>query len=179
MKIKYCKPDNLFKFLEDSYFVMTNKKRLLKKEKPIFFNSFKRYLIVYVAFIILSFFWLLECLNTNHIFCKIMFGINFCYLLLLIFNHGLFFYTYFKTKKKELSGTITLDEDGIADEDKESKCVFKWNFISSVIVSNYSINIFLNNKNIYLRLPISIKKDVLKNIKKYSDIQILDLTSIN
>ena len=57
--------------------------------------------------------------------------------------------------------------------------MFKWNYISSVIVSNYSINIFLNNKNIYLRLPISIKKDVLKSIKKYSDIQILDLTSIN
>lgn len=175
MKIKYNTPSDMFKFIEDSYFIVAYKKKILKNKKYPFHNSIKRNLISFVGYILLLITMILFYVKTGAVFGKIMiYIITFCILALgfAFFNLA---YTYFKTKNKDINGVVIIDKEGITDEDNDTKVLVKWEHISCMIIGKWAINIFVKNRNIYFRLPVDIKKKLVDGIMKYSDIEIIDL----
>lgn len=176
MKIKYNKPDNLFKFIEESYFIVGYKKKILKNKKYPFYNSIKRNLISFVGYILLLITMILFYLKTGAVFGKIMiYIITFC-VFVIGFSFFNFACIYFKTKNKDINGVVIIDEEGITDEDNDTKVLVKWNCISCVIIGKWAINIFVKEQNGYFRLPVDIKKKLVDGIMKYSNIEIIDLT---
>lgn len=73
---------------------------------------------------------------------------------------------YLITKKSEFIGVLTIDKNGIVDEDSFAKICYKWENVSYMISGKYSFNIFFSNNNGYLRLPIDLKNDLVGAVKK-------------
>lgn len=179
MKIKYSTPKELFKFIEDSYFIVAYKKKILKNKKYPFFNNIKRSFISFLGYIMLTIIFETFRNITGDNDLKVVVSIMFICVALSGINILNFLFRYNKIKNKSINGILTIDEEGISDEDEESKLDIKWKVVTFVIVGKYSVNILLENSEFYLRLPIAVKEKVIKGITKYSDIEIIDLTIKN
>lgn len=177
MEIKYTKPINLFKFLEDSYFIVNNKKKILKNKKYPFYNSIKREMLPFVGYILLLFICLWMQRYERILFFEVMSYIIGIFIGLMTILYLNLICSYYKIKKRNLSGVLTIDESGITDEDEKIKFTYKWDSITYVIIGKYSINILLKDTAFYLRLPINIEKTLIKEINKYAKIEIIDLVS--
>lgn len=92
-------------------------------------------------------------------------------------SSGAFIYEFFKVKNNDFSGVLVINENGITDEDDNSKITIKWEITLCAIIGNYSINIFLKNWNMYFRTPIDKKVELISAIEKNSNIETIDLTN--
>ena len=178
MKIKYDKPNDFFRFVKDAYYISVNKKKILENKKNLEPIISKKNLMSFVGYIILLFIMILFYIKTDFIYFKIMSYIILFFIFIILLSFLLigipFLYFYFKIRKKNLDGTLVINGEGITVETDEIRFVYKWNCISCVIISNYSIIIVLNS--LCMMLPIDIKEKLISGIEKYSEIKIIDLT---
>lgn len=179
MKIKYNKPANPFKYMRDSKIVFTNKKNILKTKKYPFHNSFKEnlwYFIWCMIILIVSVVFYIVTKENSIKFFPYGFSI-FCFFTGSNLMTDIFI--YLRSRNKDLSGTISINNDGIEDDSNGIKICIKWDAISCIIIGKLSFNIFLKEQDNYLCLPIDIKDDLLKVIREYSDAEIIDLSSLS
>lgn len=180
MKIKYNKPTNFFKFVKDAYDVILNKKKILENKNNLNPIISKKTLMAFIGYIILLFIMLLFYIKTDFIYFKIMSYIILFLTLIMSLSFLLGWITilnfYFKNRKKKLDGILVINREGITVANDEIRFVYKWNCISCVIISNYSIIIVLNINSLCMMLPIDIKDKLISAIEKYSDSKIIDLT---
>lgn len=177
MKIKYEKPINLVEFVHESIYIAGNKKRIFDNKKYPKYNSFKKELLTCIGYFLLLILGILFYLKTGEVIAKIL-----CYVFGIVILIMLYFLNYFRkiyliTKKSEFVGVLTIDKNGIVDEDNFAKFSYKWENISYIIMGKYSFNIFFNNNSGYLRLPVNLKDDLVSTIKRYSNVEIIDLTN--
>lgn len=182
MTFKYSKDniDNLFKFFNETNVIASNKKKILRYDesnsKYKIYNCFIRnitYIILFTIIFILFYLYHTK-INDHGLFVKIWDFVMIMYICILIFDTILKIIAYNKFKKSSFEGTITINNEGILDEDSKIKFLYKWDFIDYIIIGKYSINIILKDTKIYLRNPLNDKMiKQIKNINK--NIKIIDL----
>ena len=116
-------------------------------------------------------------LKTGEVIAKILCYILAIVILIMLYSFYCFVIIYLNVKKQDLRGTLTIDEKGIVDNCDLMEVHFKWDNIAYAIIGKYTFNIFINNNSAYFRIPIDIKDKLLKAIKKYSDVEIIDLAN--
>jgi len=179
MKIEYNKPDNRFEFINESMQISACKKNILKTKKYSFNHSVKENLLSFIKYVILLVISILFYNKLEGSFMKFVIIFLICCLVVLVamdaFCLLVNFLVYLISRNKDLSGTISINNDGIEDESNGIKICIKWETISCIIIGKLSFNIFLKEQDNYLCLPIGIKDDLLKIIREYSDVEIIDL----
>ena len=90
----------------------------------------------------------------------------------------LFYYLWLKAcSKLEINskkGTLVIDEEGITDENANgNKTLFSYNNIKAIVITNNLI-VFSLNTPLMLFIPNKNKEKVIKTIRKYSDVLIID-----
>lgn len=179
MKINYTN-DNSFKFYNENSFFITYRKRIFKNKTFIFPNYLARIILNLLTYIGLFFLWKFIYNNYdkfNLIAMIILFICLFyvaCYIILII-NFLVSYKDYKKFNKDE---TVLFDEKGITENNDDNTINYAWKNLTYMIVGEYSINIFTNSYMCF-RYPISIRKEILKAIKKYNtndEFKIIDFT---
>lgn len=176
MKIKYDKPINLIEFVNESNYIAGNKKRIFEKRKYPKYSSFKKDLLTCIGYILLLILGILFYLKTGEVVAKILCYVFGIIILIMLYSFYYLRKIYLITKKSEFTGVLTIDKNGIVDEDSFAKFCYKWENVSYMISGKHSFNIFFSKNNGYLRLPIDLKNDLVGAVEKYSDAEIIDLT---
>ena len=176
MKIKYETPDNLFKFYNETVEIGQKRKKIEKYGNVSIFNQLVKYSLYALLFgtciIVLMNLKRNDILYYMIIAVSIFFlGCSLVYIIIFIINYNTF-------KKNGIKGTITINEKNIIDKDEKYKLEISLDKISSIIIGKYSINIFLLNSNIYLRIPIIYGDKIVNEVKKYrEDIRVIQLNN--
>ena len=179
MKIKYSNPDNLFDYIYESNNIAVNNKKIYKTKRYSNNNSFKKNLWTFIGYLILFIIEVVFYIKTKVLFVlvlSIVFGII---VFILVISIIAFIYFYYKTKNSVLSGELTINKEGIMDDDGNINITCKWENVSYILIGELSINVILNNSSYYLRLPIDIKEELLHAIDKYYKVEVIDLTTNN
>lgn len=167
MKIKYETPDNLFKFYNETVEIGQKRKKIEKYGNISIYNQIVKYSLY--ALLFGSCIIILMNLKRNDILYYMIIAVSIFYLgysIIYIIN---FIMNYKAFKKNGIKGTITINEKSIIDKDEKYKLEINLNEISSIIIGKYSVNIFLLNSKIYLRLPIVYVDQIVDSIKKHKD----------
>ena len=179
VKIKYNKPNDLFDYMYESNNIASNKNKIYQTKKYSNNNSFKKNVWTFIGYLILFIMEIIFYIKTKVLFAlvlSIIFGII---VLILGVSIIAFIYFYYKTKNSILSGELTINKDGIIDDDGNINIMCKWENVSYILIGELSINVILNNSSYYLRLPIDIKEELLHTIDKYYKVEVVDLTTNN
>jgi len=171
MKIKYDLSNNYFKYFNEANGVGFKKKSLLKnkgkieKATTILIKNFIIFFLISILFIYGSVTYNYKILMT---FGEIYMMISFCYIYLL----GFLFYKS-KSKVNNHKGELIINKDGIRDESSDKKIIsLSWNNIELVAVTNNTITIITNLPILFI-INNDRKEEILKEIKKYSNVKIL------
>lgn len=156
-------------------YIAGNKKRIFDNKKYPKYNSFKNELLTCIGYFLLLILGILFYLKTGEVIVKILCYVFGIVILIMLYSLNYFRKIFLITKKSEFVGVLIIDKNGIVDEDNFAKFSYKWENISYIIMGKHSFNIFFNN-NAYLRLPINLKDELVSTIKRYSNVEIIDLT---
>lgn len=169
MKIKYDMSDNYFKYYNEGQYIYA-KKRKIKDKKNFKIKSFSTSLLQNSIFAII----LWSCSLIFLIFEKSLFyNIFFFYTsFLVVIQIILDIYFFVNFKKINISvhkGLIIIDENGITDNSESGfNLSVPWDRVDVAVIGNNTITILLKTNDYLFILPISIKEDIIKALKKYN-----------
>lgn len=171
MKVKYNLSNNFFKYFNEANGIIFLKKKLLKNKR----TKIESYLsIISKNAVIISIITTITYLLTSSSLIKhiitILFLINLVLYIFILFD----LYFCFKSNSNNHDGILTINKNGITDEGSNgNKVEITYQNIELIVITkniiifiaNSPIAIFINNKN---------KDKIIKEIKKYSDVLIID-----
>lgn len=176
MKVEYDIKNNYIKYYNEANGIVALKEKLKKNPNKKVRGYLSYITLNFLVYFIIYFILNILCVNLETVSRFVL------YLTLFIvgvyfFMIGLFFITALNNKIHSMSGTIEIGEEGISDKtDNGIKITVPYEQIELVVITNdlivfvtkTPIVLFINNKN---------KDEIINEIKKYSEVQILIKTN--
>ena len=174
MKIDYDFDEEYFKYYNETNGAIYLLPKLLKNNKLkvrtyIYYMSLNCFYIFLLGLVIMFIAYKIDSLFLFEIACFVIGIITFFAIFFIVW-----LYVCSKLEINSRKGTISIKKEGIVDENQVgNKMIFNYNNLKSVIVTKNLI-VCAFNYPLMLFMPNTNKDKIIKEIEKYSDVQIID-----